>query len=215
MPVYRVNYMKRGYLRFLSHKDWMRCVFKALLRSPLPIVFSEGFNPHLKVTFGLPLNVGVVGEDEYLDITLHDTIDAEKCFTALAQVMPEHIRIKQCEILNACSQKLSQKMSTVRYVADITPWVQDIAACEYMVSAFMKAQEIYIEKKRQDDIKKVNIRPFIEEMQVITTGHGQVHCIFREQVQQSGYPNPYEVIAAVFGISMDRAKTVLVVRTRA
>ena len=38
-------------LRFLGHLDMLRTMERAVIRSGIPIAFSEGFNPHMKIAF--------------------------------------------------------------------------------------------------------------------------------------------------------------------
>ena len=51
------EFEKRGILRYISHLDLQRAMTRLLLRTDLPIVFSEGFNPHPKLTFAQPLSI--------------------------------------------------------------------------------------------------------------------------------------------------------------
>ena len=46
-------------LRFLGHLDMLRTMERAVIRSGIPIAFSEGFNPHMKIAFDAALGVGV------------------------------------------------------------------------------------------------------------------------------------------------------------
>ncbi|MBQ0092066.1 MAG: TIGR03936 family radical SAM-associated protein, partial [Clostridiales bacterium] len=51
------TFEKTGNLRYISHLDLQRAFTRLLLRSGLPVVFSEGFNPHPKLTFAQPLSI--------------------------------------------------------------------------------------------------------------------------------------------------------------
>ena len=44
-------------LRFIGHLDLMRTMQRALRRSHLPIKYSNGFNPHIRLSFAAPLSV--------------------------------------------------------------------------------------------------------------------------------------------------------------
>ena len=39
-------------LRFLGHLDYLRTLERAVLRAGIPVAFSEGFNPHMKLSRG-------------------------------------------------------------------------------------------------------------------------------------------------------------------
>ena len=63
---YRLFYTKTGRLKYISHLDTNRLMQRTLKRSGLPVWYSEGFNPHIYITFALPLALGL--ESEYTDI---------------------------------------------------------------------------------------------------------------------------------------------------
>lgn len=55
-----------GALRFLSHAETLRVFARALARSAVPVRYTEGFNPHPKLSLPLPRPVGVRSDDELL-----------------------------------------------------------------------------------------------------------------------------------------------------
>ena len=59
-----------GDLRFLSHRDMMRAVARALLRARLPLQYTQGFHPHPVVSLALPRPVGVSADEDLLVFSL-------------------------------------------------------------------------------------------------------------------------------------------------
>ena len=57
-------------LRHIGHLDLMRTMQRALRRSNLPIKYSNGFNPHIRLSFAAPLSVGVIGLRELMEVPL-------------------------------------------------------------------------------------------------------------------------------------------------
>ncbi|MBQ0110113.1 MAG: TIGR03936 family radical SAM-associated protein, partial [Clostridiales bacterium] len=57
MADYRVTFTKTGRLKYISHLDLQRAVTRLLLRSGIPIQWSEGFNPHPRINIALPLPI--------------------------------------------------------------------------------------------------------------------------------------------------------------
>ena len=78
MSTHRIKFAKRGSLIFISHLDFAHSFTRALKRAELPIKYSEGFSPHPKQVFALPLSVGMVGENELCDITLTEDFSHEE-----------------------------------------------------------------------------------------------------------------------------------------
>lgn len=59
-------------MRFISHLDMMRFMTRLIRRADLPVWYTEGFNPHLYMTFALPLSLGFESDYEVVDIRLFD-----------------------------------------------------------------------------------------------------------------------------------------------
>lgn len=136
---YRVSYRKQGVLRFISHLDWMRMLFRMISNTDLDTVFTEGFSPHPKVSLSPPLPLGVESEVEYFDVSfftpyplsvVQDTFkrslipdfDVVNCVALEAKAAPPNAELVRVEITTRRSEqviaaldefeKVSQKLFT-------------------------------------------------------------------------------------------------------
>ena len=66
----RVWFSKTGTARYISHLDLNRCMSRAFHKAKLPLWYTEGFNPHVFLTFAAPLSLGFEGRHESMDIRL-------------------------------------------------------------------------------------------------------------------------------------------------
>lgn len=73
----RVRYRKDGRLRYLSHLELVRAQERMIRRAGIPYAITNGFSPHMKVSFGPALGVGTGGLEEYLDLWLNTYTDAD------------------------------------------------------------------------------------------------------------------------------------------
>jgi len=95
MKTYRVLFSKKNELIFVSHLDFAHSIIRALKRAKLPLKYSEGFSPHPKIVFALPLSVGMTGENEIVDVTLEcDDISNEEFKARLSQSLDGILEIK-------------------------------------------------------------------------------------------------------------------------
>lgn len=76
-------------LRFLGHLDMLRTMERAVIRSGIPIAFSEGFNPHMKIAFDAALGVGVTADPLYLEMKLEKDFLPEKVSALLTPQLPQ------------------------------------------------------------------------------------------------------------------------------
>ena len=67
---FRILFEKGLGLRFTSHLDLMRTWERALRRSGLPLAFTQGHHPHIKMSFGPPLPLGFRSRAEVFDLEL-------------------------------------------------------------------------------------------------------------------------------------------------
>ena len=89
----RVFFEKTGMTKYISHLDLMRCMTRAIKRAAIPAWYTEGFNPHLFITFALPLTLGVESLCESMDIRLTEEMGFEEVKNRLNVNLPDGIRI--------------------------------------------------------------------------------------------------------------------------
>lgn len=65
-----VKFTKEESVRFVSHLDILRGMQRALRRAGIPVAYSDGFHPHLILTFAMALPVGASSQAEYMEIEL-------------------------------------------------------------------------------------------------------------------------------------------------
>ncbi len=128
MSKWRVVFSKTGMGKYISHLDLLRCFTRAIQRSGLPVVYSQGFNPHQKMTFSLPLPIGVTSECETVDIQFEDGLTPG-------------------EIQEKLNQNLPMDMNVLA-VHEPTVKAADIVSAEYRMRAFTenRAEEEKVKK---------------------------------------------------------------------
>jgi len=159
---YRVYYQKTGLLRFISHLDWMRMLFRLISILQLDVVYTQGFNPHPKVSLSPPLPLGVIGTCEYFDISFCTSWNCEDIFTQLNAFNIPDFRITLVERLNAREAKLQ-------------PTYEEIGIQNYtlykdaILQGFSKledASELIFIKKREKGDKSYDLKQIIESVEI-------------------------------------------------
>jgi radical SAM family uncharacterized protein/radical SAM-linked protein len=162
----RFKYTKTDRLRFLSHLDLMTLFQRAAARARVPLAFSQGFNPHPKMSFGPALSVGMESETEYLDMETDPLIDLLTITKSLNQTLPPGIRILEARIIPRKAPSLSGSISRYTYRVEAPDrYAQGIAD---RVQFFMARASVVVEKEG----KQKDIRPAIESIGAVpsTTG---------------------------------------------
>ncbi|MBW6513908.1 MAG: TIGR03960 family B12-binding radical SAM protein [Candidatus Syntrophosphaera sp.] len=96
---HRIWYSRTGILRFISHLDWMRMLFRLISKAPLDTVFTQGFSPHPKVSLSPPLPLGVESQCEFFDISFHGKHPGDEIIAGLSQAKIPDFRILKSEEL--------------------------------------------------------------------------------------------------------------------
>ncbi len=89
----RIRFSKYGPMTYISHLDFARNMMRALVKSHLPVWYTEGFNPIPKLAFASPLSVGCGGEREIADIKVTTDISDAEILERLRANVPEGIGI--------------------------------------------------------------------------------------------------------------------------
>ena len=79
----RFKFRKGGNLQYVSHLDLVRTMHKVIVRSKLPLWYTEGFNPKPKMVFAAPLSTGTESVAEYMDLRLSEKIDPKEAMRRL------------------------------------------------------------------------------------------------------------------------------------
>ena len=87
-----VSLSKKGLIRYISHLDFIRLIYRALRRADLPFILTEGFSPRPKINFGQALKLGVEG---VMDIVffLKTQVALDEFKQKIEQQLTEDIRI--------------------------------------------------------------------------------------------------------------------------
>ena len=89
----RIKFSKTGSLQYISHLDLQRLFGRAAVRAGIPLWYTQGFNPHPKMVFALPLPVGVQSLCEFLDVKIDKAIANEDIAKLLNSVLTEELVI--------------------------------------------------------------------------------------------------------------------------
>ena len=191
MPVYRLKYSKEGPARYISHLDLLRTFARAGRRAGLPLAFTQGFNPHPKITFAAPLSVGIAGLGEFADIELTGYLPDDDVRIALSSSLPEGLRILEARTVPMPVKSLMAAVERAVYRASaVLGQVLSQEELTGSVNAFLDLHEIWTERRgKKAAAKKYNIREgifslkgtiegdvILLEMEIKTGSSGNVRC---------------------------------------
>ena len=157
MSKYRIKYKKKEEARYISHLDFVRTITRTFKRAEIPIKYSQGFNPHIIMTVGLPLSVGVLSDAEYMDIELYEDIDTKKLVCDLNNNIPNGLEILSARKLEEGDTPLS-KISLAKYIVGVE------CEGECNLDLLMQNATLEVDKKTKKGITLTDIKPMIKNI---------------------------------------------------
>ncbi len=150
----RIWFTKKDSSKYISHLDLTRCLIRAFRRTDIPLWYTEGFNPHPYLVFGLPLPLGVEGLREVLDIRLtDDNYTNERVLEELNRVTVPGIEF--LEVAEPIEKNLA--INKAKYTVSI-PSVNDSRTLYSKIKETVENGKILIEKKTKKGlIKEINV----------------------------------------------------------
>jgi radical SAM family uncharacterized protein/radical SAM-linked protein len=199
----RLNFTKKGEIRFISHLELAHLFHRASKRSDLPLCYSEGFHPMPRIVFATALPVGIESLTETVDLELEGSISPLEVKERLNQTLPPGIEIIEAKEILFASPPLSQRPRSVYWIP-LDHLVSKEEAARRIKKAIEK-KEFLIHQERKGKRRKVDIRPLIERIEVKEEGgkeekasHIGVELVLRAGVGRTAKPT--EIIGAIIDL---------------
>lgn len=190
---YRAQIRKGAEIAFLSHLDYMNVFMSALLRSKLPAAYSEGFNPHLKVSFATALGVGVTSDCEYVDFELTENLRTPEVMEKLNRQLPRGAEILRVKKIAGKVPALMSVIDFSRYEVSV-PFAGELEAAEEAAEKFNAAPEIFFTRITPKHTRELEIKRYVAERVEVSKAGGDLKIIFGVKITQEGTVKPSEIL---------------------
>ena len=160
--IIRAKYKKEDDMIFISHLDLQRLLQRAFRRAEINLSYSQGFNPHPKMSYGNALALGVESQGEYVDIEIEDDITVEEFLKRINEELPKGVEFIKAKEISSSTPTLSSEIVYGEYLFNI-----DLVKSK--VLEFVKKDSIMITKKnKKGKLVENDIRPFIKTFDLVS-----------------------------------------------
>lgn len=195
--IIRFKFKKKDGLKYISHLDLQRAVARIIKRSRIPIRYTEGFNPHPKMVFALPLSVGSESECELVDVYM--VFDEKRVGEPL--YTPEEFKRditpnlpKGLDFVSASyPDKPFTDIKSATYEAEID--LKSETDLTSLIETLLSSPVIVFKKSKAGD-KFVDISPLIFAYEVSQNGN-KLQLKLELSAVQNNYLNPESVITGL------------------
>jgi radical SAM-linked protein len=170
---FRIQFSKGATMRFTSHLDLMRTWERTLRRADLPLAFSQGHHPHIRMSFGPPLPLGHRSRAEAFDLefTRPPGVDLAERFDA---VLPDGLRVTAYRpILFKTPSLMSQVGGASIRVRFPDSWLADagVTPAELPgrlalgVADLLGREHLVVRRQGEDQAREFDARPSIAALE--------------------------------------------------
>lgn len=189
----RIKFEKTGCMKFIGHLDVMRYFQKVLRRADIPVVLSEGFSPHMQMSFASPLGVGKTSSGEYFDVDLQEPVSSEELVRRMNEQMVDGMLVLSAKQVPADK---ANKCMTLTAAASYTVFLDPdrISVPENLgglTEDFLSQREITVMRKTKRKEELTDIRPWIFSLAAqdasleMLLSSGSVHNLKPELVMEA------------------------------
>lgn len=150
----RIQYAKRGRLRFSSTRDFQRALERALRRAQVPMAFSAGFHPHPRISYANAAPTGTASEAEYFEIQLREWRDPQQIGRDLDTALPVDLAIVLvAEAVPGALADLLEASDWTLTFADVDP-----AVLESAVQEMLQSERIEVTRMMKRGLRTFDVR---------------------------------------------------------
>lgn len=159
--VVRLGFTKHGPIIFTSHLDLQRTMMRILARADLPLWYTQGFNPHAKLVFALPLPLGCASECELMDIRLEGDMPCDEVLRRMRRATVPGVEFTSCY---PAAEKFAGIASADYTITLRLPGAGSVTERE--LADFLAEKPIMTTKKTKSGEAEVDIAPLIRSVKI-------------------------------------------------
>ncbi|RPI00445.1 MAG: TIGR03960 family B12-binding radical SAM protein [Calditrichaeota bacterium] len=201
----RIHYSRGDQLLFFSHLDMLRMFERAFRRARLPLVFTEGFNPHPKLTFGPSLAMGLTSDAEYVDLQVFQS-DGMNVRELLAPQLPQGISIIRIIVSDVKLKPISAQVDRADYLIRMNA-AEKSAALARLQNNGQTDDGWIVERRKENHSKQLDIRPFLDSYRDLEQG-----LLIRTKILAGKTVRMSELLSLLFPDKGEHIKTMKVHR---
>ena len=187
----RIRFQKVGNLQYISHLDLQRTFNRVLVRAGLPLWYTKGFNPHIKMVFGMPLPIGAESVCEMLDVRIEREMSEAEMLERLNAELTEELRA--LEVYPA--ERKFGEIAFAEYDYTIHTTGADAALAEEL-SRILSTRPLTFTRRTKSGEKEVDLLDFVHRC-AVKFENGDIHLNAVLSAGEGNYLNPELLVSAL------------------
>ena len=160
----------------------------------MPAAWSEGFNPHLKVSFATALAVGVTSDCEYVDFELTEPVSEFDVAKKLNEQLPKGAEILRLKKLRGKSKPVMSLVDLSRYEVRLPFEEKFLSAAQLSIKNFNATPEIKFTRVTPKKTRELELKKYLVEPVEISLAGDELLIKFAVKITPEGSLKPSEVL---------------------
>ena len=192
----RIKFCRGEEIKFISHLDIMRLWQRAINRAGMQLLYSEGFNPHPRMSLAAPLALGVTSEAELMDIVLARWSSPHSFTDTIGRQLPRGITVIQVYSTPENIPSLQSQVQYAEYQVELETEKkpEDI---EEAIAFMLAKHNLLWQHQRDTGFRRYDLRPLIDDIKFIDLSSRYCTIGMKLRCSSSGSGRPEQVTAAL------------------
>jgi radical SAM-linked protein len=164
----------------------------------LPVAYSVGFNPHMRLSFGPALGVGIASEAEYVDVEMSQAVDGQQFSRSLSEKLPPGLALVAAQPVSSTAS-LAAELNLAAYQVRIDglAGAVQIAAAEAAVKQLQLSESVTYLRRSPKGIKTMDLKSYLVGELEIEAAAESFAVRFWLRMTPGGAVKPQEVMRAL------------------
>lgn len=194
----RFKFSRGDEVKFISHLDIMRLWERAMRRADLPLMYSEGFTPHPRLSLAAPLSVGITSDAELMDAYFGGQISPQYMLIQIDRQIPAGISIHDIWTVGMEMPSLQAQVRFAEYMVTLEPIKGKTSAdIEQAITNMLAAKEIPWQHIRDTSIRTYDLRSLINDLTLTEYSDERTIISMRLRCDPGGSGRPDQIIKAL------------------
>ena len=199
----RLRFKRGPEIKFISHLDIIRLWQRAFRRAGIPLAYSEGFNPHPRISLAAPLALGVTGEAELMDIFVAKQVSPHNLEAAVSRQLPPGMEILQVYQIVTTLPSLQSQIRYAEYMVEAET-EKDEKETEAALASLLSKEHVPWQHQRDTGPRSYDLRALVNDLWLISWRSGYCTIGMRLRCDSGGSGRP-EQMAKALGFNQPRS----------
>ncbi|HEX79480.1 MAG TPA: DUF2344 domain-containing protein [Dehalococcoidia bacterium] len=190
----RVKFGRGDSVKFISHLDIIKLWHRALRRAGIDLAYSEGFNPHPRISLAAPLALGITSDVELMDIFTRRHISPHSFTAMVGRQLSPGIEILQVCLVAPTMPALQSQVRFAEYSVDVEGKADDVSAA---IVSLLAKENLPWQHQRDTGTRSYDLRSLIDDLWLGDWSNGGGVVNMRLRCDSNGSGRPEQVVKAL------------------